>query len=200
MEMATATRRLAEELGLVGTHVFFNEDWVEFDDRQNFLLDADVGVSTHLDHIETEFSFRTRILDYLWAGLPIVATDGDGFAEVIRGNGLGVVTPPRDVDAVTDGLRRLLTDPAFAADCRARVAALAPTLHWRRVLAPLTDFCRNPRRAPDVACPALDPHAGSDPVARGWRNDLATVRAYHRAGGFRLVWARASARVRRNRS
>ena len=46
------------------------EDWVAFEDRQNFLLDADVGVSTHLDHIETEFSFRTRILDYLWAGLP----------------------------------------------------------------------------------------------------------------------------------
>ena len=84
-----------EELGLVDSHVFFNQDWVAFEDRQNYLLDADVGVSTHLDHIETEFSFRTRILDYLWAGLPIVATDGDSFAEVIVREDLGLVVPAR---------------------------------------------------------------------------------------------------------
>ena len=38
-----------------------------YDERADYLLDADVGVSTHFPHIETEFSFRTRILDYLWA-------------------------------------------------------------------------------------------------------------------------------------
>jgi glycosyltransferase involved in cell wall biosynthesis len=200
MEMAVATRRLAEELGLVGTHVFFNEDWVEFDDRQNFLLDADLGVSTHLRHIETEFSFRTRILDYLWAGLPILATDGDGFAELIRAEGLGLVVPPDDVDALTDALRRLLTDAELAAACRARVAAVAPTLRWSSALEPLVTFCRDPKRAADIACPRVDPHAGTDPIGRGWRRDLATARSYLKAGGVRLVWGRAAARVRRQRS
>ena len=75
---------LADELGLTGTHVFFNEDWVEYDDRQNYLLESDVGVSTHLDHVETAFSFRTRILDYLWAGLPVVSTAGDALADIIE--------------------------------------------------------------------------------------------------------------------
>jgi hypothetical protein len=36
-------------------------------------------VSTHYEHVETTFAFRTRILDYLWAGLPVVATGGDAF-------------------------------------------------------------------------------------------------------------------------
>ena len=76
MRMAVETRQLSDELGLTGTHVFFNEGWVAYDDRQNFLLEADIGVSTHLDHVETAFSFRTRILDYLWASLPVVATGG----------------------------------------------------------------------------------------------------------------------------
>ncbi|MDQ6798563.1 MAG: glycosyltransferase, partial [Actinomycetota bacterium] len=43
MEMAIATRRLSHELGLTGTHVFFNEDWGAYEDRQNYLLEADVG-------------------------------------------------------------------------------------------------------------------------------------------------------------
>jgi hypothetical protein len=87
MRMAFQARELAEELGLVGTHVFFNAGWVDYDDRQNYLLESDVGVSTHLNHVETAFSFRTRLLDYFWASLPVVASDGDSFGDVIRLHG-----------------------------------------------------------------------------------------------------------------
>ena len=75
-------RALADELGLTGTHVFFDE-WTDYDERANSLLDADIAVSTHLDHVETRYSFRTRILDYFWAGLPVVATAGDALAELV---------------------------------------------------------------------------------------------------------------------
>ena len=90
--------------------MFFNEQWVAYDDRQNYLLEADIGVSTHFDHVETEFSFRTRILDYLWAGLPIVTTDGDSFADLIARTPLGLTVPPEDVDALEAALYRLLDD------------------------------------------------------------------------------------------
>lgn len=92
--MATEARRLAGELGLVGSHVFFNEGWVPYDKRQSYLLEADLGVSTHLDHLETAFSFRTRILDYIWASLPIVTTEGDALADLVTGEGLGSSVPP----------------------------------------------------------------------------------------------------------
>jgi hypothetical protein len=36
-----------------------------------------IGVSAHPAHLETRFAFRTRMLDYLWAGLPIVSTEGE---------------------------------------------------------------------------------------------------------------------------
>ena len=44
--------------------------------RADWLLDADAGVSAHHEHVETRFAFRTRILDYLWAGLPGCARAG----------------------------------------------------------------------------------------------------------------------------
>ncbi len=93
--MAVRARELADSLGLTGRHVFFNEKWVPYNDRQNFLLDADVGVSTHFEHIETTFSFRTRILDYLWTHLPIVTTRGDGFGDLVIAEGLGVAVRNR---------------------------------------------------------------------------------------------------------
>src|SRR5699024_2870325 len=83
MDIGSRTIQLADSLGLTDKHVFFNEQWVPYAERQNWLLDADCGATTHLEHVETTFAFRTRVLDYLWANLPIVTTDGDAFAELV---------------------------------------------------------------------------------------------------------------------
>lgn len=175
MRMAYETRKLAEELGLVDTHVFFNEGWVDYDDRQNYLLEADLGVSTHLDHVETAFSFRTRILDYLWASLPIVATGGDSFADLIDDRGLGITVAPGDVDALEAALFVLLTDEERRDACRAAIAECVDEFRWNRVLRPIIEFCRSPRRAPDLLDPRQRGFVG-DPQAqelwgrRGWRH------------------------------
>ena len=150
MRMAAETMQLADELGLTGTHVFFNTDWVNYDDRVNYLLDADLGVSTHFEHIETAFSFRTRILDYLWAGLPIVATGGDTFADLITEHRLGAVVPPEDVDALAAAIESVLVDPERAA-IGARSRAYGETFRWSRTLQPLLDFCAAPHPAADRA-------------------------------------------------
>lgn len=147
-QMAVDTLRLAEELGLVDSHVFFNTDWVDYDDRINYLLDADVGVSTHSNHIETAFSFRTRILDYLWAGLPVVATDGDGFASIIRDHGLGAVVPPEDVDALASALEDIMFD-SDSETIRSNVRQFAKQVTWDHALAPLIDFLQTPEHAAD---------------------------------------------------
>ena len=112
--MARRARALADELGLTGTHVFFGE-WTAYDERANSLLDADIAVSTHLDHVETRYSFRTRILDAFWAGLPVVATAGDALADEVVATGAGIVVVPGDVDAVVGALHRLLDDDAARA-------------------------------------------------------------------------------------
>ena len=61
-------------------------------------------MSTHLDHVETEFSFRTRILDYLWAGLSGRQHGGDALADMIESAGAGITVPPDDVDALEAAL------------------------------------------------------------------------------------------------
>ncbi|HUC14814.1 MAG TPA: glycosyltransferase family 4 protein [Acidimicrobiales bacterium] len=150
MQMAIDAKALAEELGVAGKHVFFNDGWVEYSERQNFLLEATLGVSTHFESIETRFSFRTRALDYLWAGLPIVATEGDSFGQLIEEEHLGLTVPPEDPQALEEAVLRLLSDPEMAKACRARVAEVRKCLRWSVVLEPLAAFCREPRQAADL--------------------------------------------------
>jgi GT2 family glycosyltransferase/glycosyltransferase involved in cell wall biosynthesis len=198
MGMAGQTRRLAQTLGLTGEQVFFNETWVPYADRQNWLLDADAGVTTHFEHVETTFAFRTRVLDYLWAGLPIVTTDGDAFAELVAAEHLGVVVPAQDPAALAAALQRVLYNDDFAAGCRDRIAAVAQRYTWETVLAPLVEFCRHPRPAPDrlrgTPLTAPDRRTG---MTGALRRDAALARSYLAAGGPREVARRAAGRLRK---
>jgi GT2 family glycosyltransferase/glycosyltransferase involved in cell wall biosynthesis len=198
MRMAVETRALSERLGLTGTHVFFNEGWVEYEDRQNYLLESDIGVSTHLEHVETEFSFRTRILDYLWAGLPVVATGGDSFGELIERDRFGLVVPAGDVDALEEALFRLLSDQELHDECAVAARAAAESFRWSTVLAPLVEFCRAPRRAADLVNPdaAADlPSLHAAPL-KGWQQDLATLVRLVRDGELQTIVTKGLARLR----
>jgi glycosyltransferase involved in cell wall biosynthesis len=201
MRMAVAARELSDELGLTGSHVFFNEGWVPYDQRQNHLLDADVGVSTHVMHVETEFSFRTRVLDYLWCGLPVVSTDGDSLSQLVRERELGVVVPPGDAAALRDALETTLLDADFVARCRANIAVVADELRWSKVLEPLLAFCRAPRRAPDLADPDMAAAIGGPRrglvKTSGLLFDLRLVGRYLRQGGPRLLVERVRSRLDR---
>lgn len=149
MRMSFEARELSKELGLIGKHVFFNEGWVPYNERANFLLDADIGVSTHLDHLETAFSFRTRILDYLWAGLPIVATNGDTFESIIEINKLGLTVAPGDVEQLAKGISTLLYEENLSFEISNNVRKFSETLRWNLVLDPLLCFIMSARHSAD---------------------------------------------------
>ena len=89
MVMTNRAVELAESLGVRDTHVFFNFGWTPYAERVGFLLEADLGISAHFDSVETRFAFRTRLLDYFWARLPIVATGGDVLGDLVEQQGLG---------------------------------------------------------------------------------------------------------------
>jgi glycosyltransferase involved in cell wall biosynthesis len=149
MKMVVEARKLADELELTNSVVFFNHAWVPYNERADYLLDADLGVSTHYDHLETAFSLRTRILDYLWASLPIISTDGDTFAQLIKEHNLGRVVPPEDVDALVSAINELMYGDEAHQTAARNVAELAQTMTWANSLKPLIAFCANPRIAPD---------------------------------------------------
>jgi glycosyltransferase involved in cell wall biosynthesis len=140
MPVVGEARELARSLGILDSHVFFNDSWVPYDQRQNYLLDADLGVSTHRSHIETTFSFRTRILDYLWASLPMVVTEGDYFGDLVAERGLGKAVPAGDVEALTAALETMLYNDQARQRAIKAVKSVREDFEWSRVLAPRVDY------------------------------------------------------------
>ncbi len=149
MQMAVRARELADELGLLGQYVFFHDEWVEYEDRVNYLLEADIAVSAHFAHLETRFSYRTRLLDCIWTSLPMVATDGDTLADLIQTHNLGCVVPPNDVDQMAKALMQLLTSPNGKLDFKKNFDCIRPQFTWEHAAQPLIKFCLDPNLAKD---------------------------------------------------
>jgi len=137
--------QLVQDLGLQ-SHVFFGE-WVPYADWQNYLLEADVGIALHFDTLETRMAFRTRVLDYLWGGLPMVLTRGDATGDLVARHGLGHLVDYADVAGVAEALLDVLTQPRAAWE--ARFPEVRAQLTWERATAPLVEFCRAPHYSAD---------------------------------------------------
>ena len=145
---ALKVMELSDELGLTGTTVFFN-DWTPYDRRQDVYLDATAIVSLHHAHLESRFSFRTRLLDALWGRVPILCTSGDVVAGIVEELQLGLTVPPGDVDAVAQAFRELVADPALLERARGHLETAAPAYEWEHAVKPLARWLEKPLRRSD---------------------------------------------------
>lgn len=191
-EMDALRRRVqdaSDALGLTDTGVFFGE-WLPYADWPALLAEARLALSLHFESLETHLAFRTRVLDYIWAGLPIVATGGDATGDLIVQHGLGRIAPVQDEAAVADAVLALLDAPPPAgAFARARAE-----LTWEKAAEPLVRFCREPWRAPDRG----EGFAAGAPYMARFRAEAAAVRsdAEQRAAAAEAEAARLQALVR----
>ena len=137
---------LAAELDLTDKAVFFGE-WVPHQQWPDLLCECDVALSLHYDTVETELAFRSRVLDYIWAQLPTIATTGDATSELVAEHQLGIIVDYKAVDDVAAAIIQLLDE---APNSRSTAFHRArEVLTWEQAAAPLVRFCQRPRRAPD---------------------------------------------------
>lgn len=193
-EMSSQAEELSNELGLTGKYVFFNENWVPYEHRADYLLDADLGVSTHFQHLETSLSYRTRILDYIWAGIPILTTSGDTFAEIVSDMSLGKVVPPGDVEQIAEDIFSMLNDVVLYQQIKHNVLEVGKSFTWEKSALPLVQFCESPTRAADLL-------NGLAPVPLVFRrtswfaSKLRAAKFAFRNGGIRNVFHKTSSKL-----
>ena len=146
---------LATEFQLNGRSVHFIDDYVPYQERGKYLSECDAAVSTHRTNLESRFAYRTRLLDCIWACLPIVCTEGDVLSEMVVRHGLGIVVPADDAEALARAIERIATDTEFAASCRTQIVESRDLFKWNDAVKPLARFCGNPR-VTNVARPFAD--------------------------------------------
>ena len=179
-------RELSNSLGLTGKSVLFNEHWVDYNDRGDYLLEADIGLNLHQQTIETDYSFRTRIMDYIWAGLPIITTQGGSLSDLTEEKNLGMVVDYYNAEEISQKILQLVENPELRKQYSESCQNLVPEFYWHRVAEPLARFCESPTKNLDEAF-----------IVQWWKitNPVAIfkkLRSFYRQKGYLGVLAKIS--------
>jgi glycosyltransferase involved in cell wall biosynthesis len=94
--------RLKDNLVFTGT--------VPFKERGNYYLQSDVAVNIPLSTVEDELSVRTRIMDYIWAELPLITPATDEHSKMIIDNGGGFEYDANDPASLSRVLQKLMSE------------------------------------------------------------------------------------------
>ncbi len=140
--------KLSRELGLYNDKIFFNE-WTPYSERQALLLESDAGLSIHLERIETEFSYRTRVMDYIWAGIPIITTEGDSIAKMVKEENIGEVVKYEDATQLSRVIESVLSNKSLQDIYRKNLKKIRHRFFWENITKPLIKYCRDPYFAAD---------------------------------------------------
>jgi GT2 family glycosyltransferase/glycosyltransferase involved in cell wall biosynthesis len=137
------------ELGLLDRHVFFG-DWVPYDERGDYLLEADLGVSVHQLTLESRMASRTRLLDCIWAGLPILSTAGDPLSDMAAHRGLGRSVPPGRPDLLAGAILEMLSEENLRQRVEVQAREVRSELTWAHCVQPVAAFLERVAFAPDA--------------------------------------------------
>lgn len=90
---------------------------------------------------ERERTCSAVLAEAVAAGRPVIATDFPHARELL-GNGVGLLVPQRDPDALAQALRRVLTEPGLAKVLQTRCRQTAEQLAWPGVATAFGDLAR----------------------------------------------------------
>ena len=146
---------LAREKRLFGRHVFFVNQWVDFEERLAWVADATIGVIADQPHLESRLSHRTRLLDHMIVGLPTVTTGGDPLGTAMVETGAAVAAARTEYGFGT-ALASLINDDARLGEMARASRGMVAGLSWEDTLAPLITWAKNPKPAVDRTRPRGD--------------------------------------------
>ncbi len=137
------------DLGLVGKSVHF-VDWIDFDDRLRWYKHANAVISINSPGEENIYSWRTRVMDYLWGELPMISNGGDPLSDEIIANRAGLLTTgtSKDVIKIVTGL---MQEPTILANLRKELLRVKEQYYWHHVTEVMSDALIS-----DEALPYLD--------------------------------------------
>jgi glycosyltransferase involved in cell wall biosynthesis len=129
--------------------IVHTQDWVPFEDRADWYLDCDLIITLNEPGMENGLSWRTRVADYVWAGMPIASNGGDPLTEGLIAQGAAGRLEINDAASLAESIRVIMADEARLKTMKAQMQLYRPTLYWDNVVKPLGEIIERHNLAAD---------------------------------------------------
>jgi glycosyltransferase involved in cell wall biosynthesis len=119
----------AKQAKLLDKQVFF-VDWVDFDTRIDWFHHADVVVSLNQPGDENKFSWRTRVMDFVWGEVAIITNGTDPLSEELLDNDAAMRIDNLSKEDITEAIIALKQQPKKLKTIRANLLDIKEKYYW----------------------------------------------------------------------
>jgi glycosyltransferase involved in cell wall biosynthesis len=124
--------------------------WQPWSEVAQYYGCCDVGLNIDAMHYETLYGTRTRLVEMIAAGLPVITSQGTELSGLLRDLGAGLTFTVGNSNELHDRILRLAADPSLLERLSRAAARVAEEeLSFQRTTEPLRDWVRAPTLAPD---------------------------------------------------
>jgi len=130
---------LADAMARHGLHppdVIGLREWTPYVGREKILNRASILAVLHHPGAEAELSFRTRAMDGVWAGVPLLLSEGGEVASLAKNHGWGMVVRPGDIPSTAAAIDLLLRN-SYQFRAREALEKSRPHWSWKKLVEPL---------------------------------------------------------------
>ena len=118
---------------------------VPFKQRADYYLSADAAVNIPAISIEDELSVRTRVIDYLWADLPLISPANDEYSSAAINEGAGFQYQAGNPTSLANTISLLMKDPTKLEKAKSKTHPLLENrFNIENYISPLESFISDP--------------------------------------------------------
>jgi len=129
--------------------IIHTHDWVPFEDRADWYLDCNLIITLNEPGMENSLSWRTRVADYVWAGMPIASNGGDPLTEDLIAHGAAGRLDISTLENLSESIYKILADESGLKRMKSQMQAYRPNLYWDHVVKPLVEIIASRALAAD---------------------------------------------------
>lgn len=131
------TYNYLESEGLIGKSVFFI-DWVDFNERLDWYSGANCVISINNPGSENHYSWRTRVMDYVWGELPMITNGWDPLSESLVAEDAALKINDTSEESISSLLKNLIEDGKILHRVKNNLKNQRTQYFWENVTNPLS--------------------------------------------------------------
>lgn len=128
----------AEKNKLTNKNIFF-VDWVDFDTRANWYKYADFVVSLNQPGEENQFSWRTRVMDYVWGDVVTITNGADSLGEELIQAGAAIRLESLSASEIVKTIEAVYAEPGVLKEAVNNLRGLKHKYYWENVTRELAE-------------------------------------------------------------
>jgi len=132
------TRAFIEENKLLDSSVYF-VDWVDFSDRINWYQNANAVISINNVGEENIYSWRTRVMDYVWGEVPMLTNGGDPLSDDLITNKAAIKLENTEEETLFKAIETILNNPKIISATKKELLLQKERYYWENVVKPIDE-------------------------------------------------------------